>query len=160
MDVDAAAHRISVEPPGDERTLSRDEYLRDDVRTRTVLHNMQRLGVRAMSKCGYVGLLLFFVVTATAAPAAEVTDGFVKSEDGVELYYVKAGHGAQTVILPARLFTFQDLRWLAEVYSSVLLPKIAQRPLAAPLQIDEARAACDRLQSDLASIGQFAGYVV
>lgn len=72
-----------------------------------------------MNKCGYVGLLLFCVVTATAAPAPEVTDGLVTTEDGVELYYVKAGHGAQTVILPARLFTFQDLRWLAERYTLI-----------------------------------------
>jgi pimeloyl-ACP methyl ester carboxylesterase len=72
-----------------------------------------------MTKRAWVGLLLVFVVTATAAPAPQVTDGFVTSEDGVKLYYVKAGHGAQTVILPARLFTFDDLRWLAERYTLI-----------------------------------------
>jgi proline iminopeptidase len=72
-----------------------------------------------MTKRAWVGLLLIVVVTATAAPAPQVTDGFVTAEDGVELYYVKAGHGAQTVILPARLFTFDDLRWLAERYTLI-----------------------------------------
>jgi proline iminopeptidase len=72
-----------------------------------------------MNKCVCVGLLLFFVTNATAAPAPEVTEGFVTAESGVELYYVKAGRGAQTVILPARLFTFDDLRWLAERYTLI-----------------------------------------
>ena len=72
-----------------------------------------------MNKCVCVGLLLFFVTSATAAPAPEVTEGFVTAESGVELYYVKAGRGAQTVILPARLFTFDDLRWLAERYTLI-----------------------------------------
>jgi proline iminopeptidase len=66
-----------------------------------------------------VGVLLFFVATATAAPTPEVTEGFVTAESGVELYYVKTGRGAQTVILPARLFTFDDLRWLAERYTLI-----------------------------------------
>jgi len=72
-----------------------------------------------MIKCVGVGLLLFFVATATAAPTPEVTEGFVTAESGVELYYVKTGRGAQTVILPARLFTFDDLRWLAERYTLI-----------------------------------------
>ena len=40
------------------------------------------------------------------------------------------------------------------------LPVIAARRLVQPLPLDQARAACDELQRDLASIGQFAGYVV
>ena len=51
--------------------------------------------------------------------AAEQTEGFVKTPDGVELYYVKLGGGAQTVILPARLFAFNDFRWLAERYTLI-----------------------------------------
>ena len=72
-----------------------------------------------MKKCARVGLLLFLAATATAAPAPDVTEGFVTAESGVELYYVKAGRGAQTVILPARLFTFDDFRWLAERYTLI-----------------------------------------
>jgi hypothetical protein len=40
------------------------------------------------------------------------------------------------------------------------LPLIAVRRLASPLPLAEARAACDALQRDLASAGQFAGYIV
>ena len=72
-----------------------------------------------MKKCAGVGLLLFLAATTTAAPAPDVTEGFVTAESGVELYYVKTGRGAQTVILPARLFTFDDLRWLAERYTLI-----------------------------------------
>jgi proline iminopeptidase len=43
----------------------------------------------------------------------------VTTDDGVQLYYVKAGQGAQTVILPARLFTFEDFRWLTERYTLI-----------------------------------------
>jgi proline iminopeptidase len=78
---------------------------------------MQR-GVLAMKKCAWV-LVLLFVATPTAARAADVTEGFITSESGVELYYVKAGRGAQTVILPARLFAFEDFRWLAERYTLI-----------------------------------------
>jgi len=40
------------------------------------------------------------------------------------------------------------------------LPIIAARLLSTPLPLDQARAACDALQRDLASLGQFAGYIV
>lgn len=39
-------------------------------------------------------------------------------------------------------------------------PVIVSRSLAAPVDLREARAACDKLQRDLAPIGQFAGYIV
>jgi hypothetical protein len=37
---------------------------------------------------------------------------------------------------------------------------IVQRTLGAQVSAAEARAACDQLQRDLASSGQFAGYLV
>jgi hypothetical protein len=39
-------------------------------------------------------------------------------------------------------------------------PVIALRPLETRTELDAARAACDRLQRDLAPLGQFAGYIV
>ncbi len=63
--------------------------------------------------------MLLAVATAAPSLAQNMTEGFVKTDDGVELYYVKAGRGAQTVILPARLFTFEDFRWLAERYTLI-----------------------------------------
>ena len=34
------------------------------------------------------------------------------------------------------------------------------RVLSLPVEMSEARVACDKLQADLAPIGQFAGYIV
>lgn len=53
-----------------------------------------------------------------------------------------------------------DSTMLTTLQSNYKLPIIAVRKLATPLAIGDARAACDDLQRDLASIGQFAGYVV
>lgn len=72
-----------------------------------------------MRRLRWIGLVLLAVVTAPPSHAQDVTEGFVKAGDGVELYYVKAGSGAQTVILPARLFTFEDFRWLAQRYTLI-----------------------------------------
>ncbi|HEX4969792.1 MAG TPA: alpha/beta hydrolase [Steroidobacteraceae bacterium] len=71
-----------------------------------------------MQRLALIGLLLLFGAAAVTR-AQDVTEGFVTADDGVQLYYVKAGHGAQTVILPARLFTFEDFRWLAERYTLI-----------------------------------------
>jgi pimeloyl-ACP methyl ester carboxylesterase len=72
-----------------------------------------------MLRFQWLGLLVLAAVMALPARAQELTEGFVKNGDGVELYYVKAGSGAQTVILPARLFTFDDFRWLAQRYTLI-----------------------------------------
>jgi len=49
---------------------------------------------------------------------------------------------------------------LAELQTTTDQPIVAVRRLHSPHAVDQARAACDKLQRDLASIGQFAGYVV
>jgi hypothetical protein len=49
---------------------------------------------------------------------------------------------------------------LSKLMPMAALPVVAVRRLASPLPIDQARAACDQLQRDLAPIGQFAGYIV
>lgn len=54
-----------------------------------------------------------------ASPPAPVEDGFVAADDGVRLYYQKAGHGTRTVLLPSRLFTFQSFAWLALDYTLI-----------------------------------------
>ena len=72
-----------------------------------------------MQRLRWIGLVALAVAIAAPSHAQKVTEGFVKAGDGVELYYVKAGSGAQTVILPARLFTFEDFRWLAQRYTLI-----------------------------------------
>jgi pimeloyl-ACP methyl ester carboxylesterase len=71
-----------------------------------------------MLRLAVIGLLMLFGAAAVAR-AQDITEGFVSTDDGVQLYYVKAGRGAQTVILPARLFTFDDFRWLTERYTLI-----------------------------------------
>jgi len=53
-----------------------------------------------------------------------------------------------------------DLSVLKDLQATSDRPLIAVRRLTTPLAVDQARAACDELQRDLAPIGQFAGYVV
>ena len=72
-----------------------------------------------MRRIQWLGLAILAVAMALPSRAQQVTEGFVKTGDGVELYYVKAGTGAQTVILPARLFTFEDFRWLSARYTLI-----------------------------------------
>jgi proline iminopeptidase len=72
-----------------------------------------------MRRLHWLGLAILAVVLAMPSHAQQVTEGVVQADDGVELYYVKAGSGAQTVILPARLFTFEDFRWLAQRYTLI-----------------------------------------
>ena len=68
---------------------------------------------------GWTGLLMFLTAAVAAASPSDATEGLVTADDGVQLYYVKAGNGAETVILPARLFTFDDFSWLAERYTLI-----------------------------------------
>ena len=49
---------------------------------------------------------------------------------------------------------------LAGLAASSQLPIVAERALSERLPLEQARAACDALQRDLAPIGQFAAYVV
>jgi len=71
-----------------------------------------------MLRLASIGILMLFGAAALAR-AQNLTEGWVTTSDGVQLYYVKAGRGEQTVILPARLFTFDDFRWLAERYTLI-----------------------------------------
>lgn len=54
---------------------------------------------------------LFFL---SSLPAQGFQEGFIKGSDGAELYYRKVGNSAKTVIMPGRLFVFEDFRWLGE----------------------------------------------
>ncbi len=53
-----------------------------------------------------------------------------------------------------------DARALEALLRATYRPIVAVRSLTLPLPLDQARAECDRLQRDLAGVGQFAGYIV
>lgn len=76
--------------------------------------------------CLFVSLCLTtFILTIgsdvriVSAQAPKVEEGFVTSDDGVRLFYQKAGTGAKTIILPGRLFTFKDFRQLADEFTLI-----------------------------------------
>ncbi len=46
-------------------------------------------------------------------------EGYVTTPDGVRLYYQKVGSGSKTVILPGRLFAFEEFRRLAPRYTLI-----------------------------------------
>ena len=51
---------------------------------------------------------------ASAASAQRVEEGFVVTPDGVRLFYQKVGTAPLTLLLPGRLFAFDELRALAD----------------------------------------------
>jgi proline iminopeptidase len=53
------------------------------------------------------------VLPAPAQAAEKVEEGYLKSDDGLEIFYQKIGRGPQAVILPGGLFLFDDFRSLA-----------------------------------------------
>ncbi len=45
-------------------------------------------------------------------------------------------------------------------FAQLAVPMIAVRQMSQPISIEQSRAACDALQTELATHGDFAGYVV
>lgn len=83
-----------------------------------------RLAILATALCVLASALFPFIlrtgpVAAQRDSGPALEEGYITTPDGVRLYYVKAGRGPRTVILPARLFTFDEFRWLAEEYTLI-----------------------------------------
>ncbi|MGH9862903.1 MAG: alpha/beta fold hydrolase [Candidatus Acidiferrales bacterium] len=57
---------------------------------------------------------MWLCVSAAPARAAPVEEGYLLSDDGLKIFYQKAGDGPQVVILPGGLFLFQDFQKLAK----------------------------------------------
>jgi proline iminopeptidase len=51
--------------------------------------------------------------------ATRVEEGYVKTDDGIRLFYQRAGSGSRTIIIPGRLFLFDDLKQLADRYTVI-----------------------------------------
>ena len=70
---------------------------------------------------------LVFLITIQAAgsssfreqEALKVEEGFVTSEDGVRLFYQKAGRGSKAIVVPGRLFAFDDFKQLADNFTLI-----------------------------------------
>jgi len=56
---------------------------------------------------------------ARNARAMHVEEGYVTTDDGVRLFYQRAGSGSRTIIIPGRLFVFDYLKPLANRYTVI-----------------------------------------
>ena len=73
----------------------------------------------------------------------------------------RIGAGGMGVVFKAAVVcVVEDLQAFAAFAAECKVPVIAYRPLEASEEFDDARAACDRLQRDLAGGGDYAGYMV
>ena len=64
--------------------------------------------------------MIIGLALAPASPAQPAAaEGFLTTPDGTRLYYRKAGDSPKTVILPGRLFAFDDFAWLGEDYTLI-----------------------------------------
>lgn len=67
--------------------------------------------------------LLLAALPLLAAPAQALElaaeEGYLTTPDGVKLYYQKVGSGERVVILPGRLFVFDDFRRLGERHTVI-----------------------------------------
>lgn len=85
----------------------------------------------------------------------EVAPNLLLAQVVADRWLGKAADWADVVVVD-----FHDLEGMGLLANRLDKPVVVRRRLPAPLAIDEARSACDRLQGELAAIGQFAGYVV
>lgn len=58
-------------------------------------------------------------VSAAGDLSLPVEEGYIQTDDGTRLFYQKVGRGAQTIILPGRLFTFDSFRQLADRFTII-----------------------------------------
>lgn len=48
-----------------------------------------------------------------------MTEGYVTTTDGVRLYFQKAGHGPDAVVVPNAIYLYDDFRWLADNHTVI-----------------------------------------
>jgi proline iminopeptidase len=58
-------------------------------------------------------------IQPSPAQQAPYSEGYVTTPDGVRLYYRKAGHAPKAVILPGRLFAFDEFAFLGDDFTLI-----------------------------------------
>jgi hypothetical protein len=101
---------------------------------------------------------------ALAVIRGDLPPNFKRSDVAPNLLLVQVTAGGEPLIrepwADALLIETADPLLVARIAPQAGLPVLVSRPLQIALPIDQARAACDSLQRDLAPHGQFAGYIV
>ena len=97
------------------------------------------------------------ILAALPGAAAEppYDEGFVTTPDGVRLYYRKAGRGSRTVILPGRLFAWEDLAWIAR--DQTLIAYDMRNRGHSDLVADDARVGFEEDVTDLETVRRHFG---
>ena len=73
---------------------------------------------RRFAAAAFSGLVFLFA-TAVKASSKAIEQGYIPTEDGTRLFYVKAGSGARVVVLPLRLFTWPAFEALADQFTLI-----------------------------------------
>ena len=108
--------------------------------------------------------LACFPAVAAAVIRGELATDFKRTQVAPNLLLAQAVRRGDTLTVrpwaQALWAESDDSLLLGRILSLAEMPVIAVRPLAAPVSLEQARLECDALQRDLATAGQFAGYVV
>jgi pimeloyl-ACP methyl ester carboxylesterase len=86
---------------------------------------------------------------------AAIEEGYVPTSDGLRLYYRKVGHGSRTIIIPLRLFLFDDFKQLGDSFT-VISYDTRNRGFSTPVQ-DNAKLTIDADIEDIERVRQHFG---
>lgn len=75
--------------------------------------------MRGASKSLAGAILVLLVVSIQASASQAIEEGYVKTADGASLFYQKAGRGARVVVVPLRLYLFEDFKRLADAHTVI-----------------------------------------
>ncbi len=97
-----------------------------------------------------VVLALLLAATCQAAAAPPVEEGYVTTPDGIRLYFRRTGAAPQTVILPGRLFAYEDFAWLGQHFT--LISYDMRNRGRSDLVVDESRISFEQDVLDLETV--------
>jgi proline iminopeptidase len=75
--------------------------------------------IQGITRVAVAAVAWLAAAQASPAQSAPYVEGYVTTPDGVRLYYRKAGRAPKAVILPGRLFAFDELAGLSSEYTLI-----------------------------------------
>lgn len=81
--------------------------------------------MRSASEYLFVAVLVLMLIPFQARAAAvsssgpEIEEGYVQTADGASLFYQKVGRGRSVIVVPLRLYLFEDFKRLADSYTII-----------------------------------------
>jgi proline iminopeptidase len=74
---------------------------------------------RQLARVAVATVAWLAATSASPAQPPAYVDGYVTTPDGIRLYYRKAGRAPKTIVLPGRLFAFDELAGLSGEYTLI-----------------------------------------